>query len=91
MSKSKINSKHPRNGATITTHFQKSDKEHMFDYDTVSIIVQLDGMQYSFQYGDSYHDNGCEKAMGIKDFLKAVYGNKFPILEICANDIEDYV
>lgn len=78
------------NGATVTTHFPKSDKDMYGDYYDVTINAYINGKMYSAQYGDSYHDKGWEKAEGFVDALKMLYGPKFPVLKLRSADREDY-
>lgn len=77
-------------GATVTTHWPKSDPDMFGDYYDVDIHISApDGREYGIQYGDSYHDKGWEKADGFVDALKILYGNKLPILKIKIADRED--
>ncbi len=80
----------PTDNLTITTHYQRSDNEFGGDYDSVDVCLRIGDDRFLFQYGDYYHDKGLEKAQGIIDLVRAIYGKKFPIQYIDTNDIKDY-
>ena len=78
------------NGATVTMHYPKSDKDMYGDYYDVTINVACGDTMLHMEYGDAYHDKGWEKAQGFVDALKLLYGDKFPVLELRAADRKDY-
>lgn len=77
------------NGLTIAYHYPITDPECHGDYYDVTVDAQINGMKYSIQYGDEYHDKGSEKAEGFKDAFQVIYGNKFPIRHIYLADREE--
>ena len=79
-----------KEGVTVTTHYPKSDKNKDGDYYDVTVDATVLEQQYHWEYGDSYHDKGREKAEGVVDALKTIYGKKFITLKISVADREDY-
>lgn len=75
------------NGLTRTIHYTESNPGG--DYTDVTIDLHLDGIHYQTEWGDSYHDKGWERSDGFIDAIRMIYGEKFPIIDVEANDRED--
>ena len=78
------------NGATVTIHYPKSDKNMDGDYYDVTINFYAGDLMFHQEYGDYYHDKGVDKSDGFIDALKLLYGDKLPIMRLRAADREDY-
>lgn len=77
-------------GMTIIKHYQKSDQSHSGDYVSLSVDIHLTGMHYRMDYTDAYHDSSHDKAQGMLDLLKLIYGSNFPVIYIDMCGEEDF-
>jgi len=70
----------------VVTHFDPEDEDCGGDYCGVSVFVNGKCVR---QFGDYYHDKGCQKAEAVVDMVKELV-DKARVRHVSQNDADCY-